>query len=195
MHPKQRHIALARAYIYQNHISHSHNCSAMKMEFITKFLLALCFIGSTITQVSHAGNRDRQEFLDGHNEARAEVGHGIAPLIWNKTLAAYAQTYANERIPDCEMVESDPDGPLGECLAEGYGDLSAADAVKAWVDEKPYYDYESNKCVHSECGHYTQVIWRDTKYLGCARAKCNNGWVFVTCNYFPSGNYYGERPY
>ncbi|KAE8008200.1 hypothetical protein FH972_004737 [Carpinus fangiana] len=54
------------------------------------------------------------------------------------------------------MVESDPNGPLGECLAEGYDDLSAADAVKAWVAEKPYYDHASNKCVGGECGHYTQ---------------------------------------
>jgi pathogenesis-related protein 1 len=170
----------------------------MKMGLITKVTLALCFIGLTLAHVSLArvakpGNNDRQAFLNGHNKARAEVG--VRPLIWNVSLAAYAQAYANKRIPDCNMVESDPDGPLGECLAEGYDDLSAADAVKAWVAEKPYYNHASNKCVGGECGHYTQVVWRDTKYLGCARAKCKNGWMFVTCNYFPSGNYFGERPY
>jgi pathogenesis-related protein 1 len=170
----------------------------MKMGLITKFRLALFFIGLTLAHVSLArvtqpGNNDQQAFLDGHNKARAVVG--VRPLIWNVSLAAYAQANANKGIPDCKIVKiSDPNGP-GESLAEGYGNLSAADAVKLWVAEKPHYDHASNKCVVGECGHYTQVVWRDTKYLGCARAKCKNGWMFVTCYYFPSGNYIGERPY
>jgi pathogenesis-related protein 1 len=159
---------------------------------LTKLLLALYLVGLTLSHVSVAKNGHRH-FLDGHNKARAEVG--VPPLVWNNTLAAYARNYANKRIPDCKMVESDPDGPYGECLAEGYGDFKAADVVKGWVSEKQYYDHKSNKCIGGECGHYTQVVWRDTKYLGCARAKCNNGWMFVTFNYFPSGNYYGESPY
>ncbi|KAE8008207.1 hypothetical protein FH972_004744 [Carpinus fangiana] len=168
----------------------------MKMGLINKFLLVLCFIVLTLTHVSLAGRSDRQDFLNGHNKARAEVGHGVGPLKWNYTLAAYAQAYANKRIPDCNLEHSNyMDTGYGECIAEGYDQLSALDAVKAWVSEKPYYNYKYNKCVGGECGHYTQVIWRDTKYLGCARAKCHNGWMFVTCNYYPSGNYYGERPY
>jgi hypothetical protein len=32
------------------------------------------------------------------------------------------------------------------------------------------YDYKTNRC-RAGCGHYTQVIWRDTKELGCAVAR------------------------
>jgi pathogenesis-related protein 1 len=157
---------------------------------LTKFLLALYLIGLTLPHVSQAKD-GHLHFLDGHNKARAEVG--VPPLKWNNTVAAYARKYANTRIADCNLEHSD--GPYGECIAEGYGNLRAADAVRMWAGEKQYYDHKSNKCIGGECGHYTQVVWRDTKYLGCAKVKCHNGWMFVTCNYDPPGNYDGESPY
>ncbi|OIV91603.1 hypothetical protein TanjilG_09015 [Lupinus angustifolius] len=132
-----------------------------------------------------------KDFLEVHNQARKEVG--VGPLSWNKTLEAYAQNYANGRVKDCQMEHSN--GPYGENLAEGYGDMKGSDAVKFWLTEKPNYNYESNSCVNDECGHYTQIVWRNSVYLGCARVKCDNNWVFVICNYSPPGNYMGERPY
>ncbi|KAL6219147.1 hypothetical protein ACLB2K_012353 [Fragaria x ananassa] len=132
-----------------------------------------------------------QDFLDEHNKARAEVG--VGPMKWNDTLAAYAQDYANKKIENCEMVHSE--GPYGECLAEGYGDMTGAEATKFWVTEKENYDYASNTCTKDECGHYTQVVWRNSTDLGCAKAHCKNGWVFVICSYYPPGNYVDEKPY
>ncbi|CAL2279522.1 unnamed protein product [Prunus armeniaca] len=87
------------------------------------------------------------------------------------------------------------EGPYGENLAEGYGEMTGGQAVKFWVTEKPNYDYASNTCVGDVCGHYTQVVWRNSTHVGCARAKCKNGWMFVICSYYPPGNYIGERPY
>ena len=142
----------------------------------------------TIPTPSHP----HQDFIDEHNKARAEVG--VGPITWNDTLAAYAQKYADSKIDTCEMVHSE--GPYGENLAEGHGEMTGAQAVKFWVTEKDNYDYASNKCVgDDECGHYTQVVWRNSTRLGCASAKCKNGWVFVICNYDPPGNYQDERPY
>ncbi|KGN43828.1 hypothetical protein Csa_017229 [Cucumis sativus] len=31
--------------------------------------------------------------------------------------------------------------------------------------------------------------------VGCATVKCKNNWSLVSCNYSPSGNVVGERPY
>ncbi|XP_054779256.1 pathogenesis-related leaf protein 4-like [Prosopis cineraria] len=132
-----------------------------------------------------------QDFLQVHNEARDEVG--VGPLYWNETLESYAQNYANERSYDCNLEHSG--GPFGENIAEGYDDMKGSDAVKFWLTEKPNYDYHSNSCVNDECLHYTQIIWRDSHHLGCARAKCANGWMFVICSYDPPGNIEGERPY
>ncbi|RDY03783.1 hypothetical protein CR513_12589, partial [Mucuna pruriens] len=131
-----------------------------------------------------------QDFLDVHNEARAEIG--IPPLSWNKTIAKYAQDYANSRIKDCEMEHSM--GPYGENLAEGFGEFKGSDAVKFWLTEKPNYDHKSNTCINDECLHYIQIIWKDTVHLGCARAKCNNGWMFIICNYDPPANFPASKP-
>ena len=74
--------------------------------------------------------------------------------------------------------------------------LNAAEAVKMWVDEEIDYDYNSNTCAPGkECRHYTQVVWRDSVRLGCARVVCNTGGTFITCNYDPPGNFLGQKPY
>ena len=37
-------------------------------------------------------------------------------------------------------------------------------------------------------GHFTQVVWKDTRELGMARAKSKNGSVYVVARYRPAGN-------
>ncbi|XP_058751660.1 basic form of pathogenesis-related protein 1-like [Vicia villosa] len=159
------------------------------MRFSYHMILAIFFFCSTLCCINIS--LAHQEFLDVHNQARKEVG--VRPLTWNTTLEAYAQNYANSRIDDCAMEHSM--GPYGENLAEGHGEMKDADAVKFWLTEKPFYDYDSNKCVQDECLHYTQIVWRDTVHLGCGKANCKNGWVFVICSYSPVGNIDGQRPY
>ncbi|KAF3957848.1 hypothetical protein ACB098_07G081000 [Castanea mollissima] len=156
----------------------------------SKFLLAICFLGLALIHVSLAQN-SQSDFVQAHNVARAKVG--VGPIKWNDTIAAYAQNYANTKIGDCKLEHSQ--GPYGENLAEGYDTFSGVEAVNLWVAEKPNYNHNSNKCVGGECLHYTQVVWRDSVNLGCARVKCHNGWMFIICSYDPPGNYYGERPY
>ncbi|CAN6450667.1 unnamed protein product [Victoria cruziana] len=134
-----------------------------------------------------------QDFVDAHNAARAEVG--VDPISWDDTVAAYAQNYADQRMGDCNLVHSQ--GPYGENLAGSTGsEFTAAEAVNMWVAEKSNYDYNSNSCASgTECLHYTQVVWRDSKNLGCARVECNNGGTFIICNYNPPGNVIGQRPF
>ncbi|EOX97254.1 Basic pathogenesis-related protein 1 [Theobroma cacao] len=133
-----------------------------------------------------------EDFLDAHNTARAAVG--VGPMTWNDTVAAYAQDYANERIGDYNLEHST--GPYGENLAISSGDLSGTQAVRLWVDEKVYYDYDTNtRATDRVCGHYTQVVWRNSVRLGCAKVRCSNGGTFIGCNYDPPGNFGGEKPY
>ncbi|CAK9167879.1 unnamed protein product [Ilex paraguariensis] len=132
-----------------------------------------------------------QDYLNAHNAARSQVG--VGPMTWDNNVAAYAQNYANQRIGDCNLVHSG--GQYGENLAKATPSLTGTDAVNMWVNEKSNFDYNSNSCVGGECRHYTQVVWRKSVRLGCARVRCNDGWWFVTCNYDPPGNFVGERPY
>ncbi|KDP22947.1 hypothetical protein JCGZ_01837 [Jatropha curcas] len=116
-----------------------------------------------------AAHDSPKDYLAAHNCARAELG--IAPLCWNTTLVVL----------------------MGRI--QGFGKFRGVDGVKLWVDEKAHYDYQSNTCVGGECRHYTQVIWKNTKEVGCASVRCGEGWNIISCNYYPPGNYVGERPY
>ncbi|CAM8926688.1 unnamed protein product [Rhodiola kirilowii] len=154
------------------------------------FFYVFVYTALTLAQLSISQNSVK-DYLAVHNAARAKVG--VGPLSWNRTLAAYANKYAKSRLPVCELEHSQ--GPYGENLAQGYGEFSKVDAAKMWIGEKPNYDHRSNKCVGGECLHYTQVVWRNTVSIGCARVRCKEGIVFITCNYYPPGNYVGENPY
>jgi pathogenesis-related protein 1 len=67
--------------------------------------------------------------------------------------------------------------------------------VKAWESEKKYYSGGAlNFSNWHDSGHYTQVVWKDTKEVGCAKAECK-GIIIVVCNYDPPGNVLGEKPY
>ncbi|XP_042373390.1 pathogenesis-related protein 1-like [Zingiber officinale] len=134
-----------------------------------------------------------QDFIDAHDSARSAVG--VGPVSWDDTVAAYAQSYAEQRIGDCQLVHSG--GPYGENLFWGSGtNWTAADAVGLWVGEQQYYDYDSNSCAAGQvCGHYTQVVWQSSTAIGCARVTCNSGAIFIICDYNPPGNIVGQRPY
>lgn len=141
---------------------------------------------------SHAQNSN-QDFLNAHNAARALVG--VGPMTWDATVAAYALSHTNSRIGNCSLIHSN--GPYGENLAKGTGSFSGTAAVNLWVAEKADYTYATNTCAAGKvCGHYTQVVWKNSVRLGCARVLCNNGlWWFITCSYDPPGNYIGQKPY
>uniref|UniRef100_A0A8I7BHM1 SCP domain-containing protein n=2 Tax=Hordeum vulgare subsp. vulgare TaxID=112509 RepID=A0A8I7BHM1_HORVV len=139
------------------------------------------------------GGDYRAQFLFQQNAARAAMG--LPALRWDERVAAYARSYAESRRGDCALVHSP--GPYGENLFWGSGTgWAPAQAVGAWLAERPRYDYWSNRCTGGMCGHYTQIVWRGTARVGCAMVDCYNGrGTFITCNYDPPGNYVGMRPY
>ncbi|XP_028777942.1 pathogenesis-related protein 1-like [Neltuma alba] len=133
----------------------------------------------------------QQDYVNAHNAARSQVG--VPDIAWDDTVAAYAQNYASQRKADCQLVHSG--GQYGENIAWSSSDMTGTDAVKMWVDEKANYDYNSNSCVSGQCGHYTQVVWKNSIHVGCAKVRCDNGGTFIGCNYDPPGNYEGQKPY
>lgn len=166
------------------------------MEGSNRFsLLSLVCLTVALATVSPTrAQNSPQDFLTPHNAARAAVG--VGPMVWDTSVAAYAQNYANQRIGDCNLVHSG--GPYGENIFWGSSgkEWTAGDAVASWVSEKQWYNYPANTCSTGKaCGHYTQVVWRNSVRLGCARVKCNSGAIFITCNYSPPGNVVGQRPY
>ena len=87
-----------------------------------------------------------------------------------------------------------PKSAYGENLFEiTGGDASGTQVVNAWAAESRNYDYRRNKC-RKVCGHYTQIVWRDTREIGCGVARGRGREVWV-CDYDPPGNWVGQRPY
>ncbi|KAL8166493.1 hypothetical protein V2J09_007992 [Rumex salicifolius] len=134
--------------------------------------IKLILLTLALTASTSLSQNTIQDYVASHNAARSSV-YPLGGVVWDATLASYAQNYANKRKADCYLQHSD--GPYGENIAVGYGTFSGTDAVKLWVNEKPYYDYGSNTCIGGkECLHYTQVVWKESVRIGCARAVCVN---------------------
>jgi len=66
-----------------------------------------------------------------------------------------------------------------------------------WYDEYEVYTWNDNavgscspNSQHSSCGHYTAMVWANTRYVGCGYVNGCSGWngQFI-CNYFPAGNF------
>jgi pathogenesis-related protein 1 len=146
-----------------------------------------------------------QQILDAHNAYREEVG--IPRLTWSDSLARYARQWANELAHHrgCVLQHRPYDAKspwnqlYGENIFMGGGTdwkPTVLDAVAGWGSEKEYYDADDNKCKNGKvCGHYTQIVWKNTTQVGCGVAGCPDGYVIIVCNYNPPGNYEGERPY
>jgi pathogenesis-related protein 1 len=156
----------------------------------------------TAPAVSRSGAVDPAAMLAEHNRWRAEVGS--PPLKWSAKLAGIAQGWADHLKNDsCGMYHSG--NGYGENIyqataimwSDGRRDFSpktAKDVVDAWGSEIKYYDYATNSC-SGVCGHYTQLVWKDTTEVGCAMSVCgDNGQIWV-CSYSPPGNFVGQRPY
>lgn len=150
------------------------------------------------------------EFLQAHNHVRNQ--HNLQPLAWSNELSLYAQQWANElKRRRCNMQHRPNHGKFTQMHGENlfwasplrwshgkveYQKIEPREVVNDWASEIKYYDYQSNRCQSGQmCGHYTQIVWKSTRLVGCAIAKCNDYSQIWACNYSPPGNYIGERPY
>ncbi len=148
------------------------------------------------------------QIVNSHNQYRATVeppAKQMPNLTWSNKLADNSQKWADK----CTWSHSQTPG-YGENLyvtSKRTPDVSKFDvnqAVNSWGSEKPYYNYATNSCEPSKvCGHYTQMVWANTKDVGCAVKDCGsiqnlpnfNGGTLVVCQYSPPGNYVGQKPY
>lgn len=133
------------------------------------------------------------QMLNAHNSWRKR--YGVPPLTWSPELASYAQQWATKLARE-NRFEHRPNNRYGENLASASGQqLSPDQVVNMWGNEVADYNYARNTCKPGKmCGHYTQVVWKNSKQLGCGMARNGNREVWV-CNYNPPGNYVGQKPY
>lgn len=150
----------------------------------------------------------KAEFVEAHNHWRSAVG--VPPLAWAEDLAAIAAGWAKSLgDKNCTMQHSSREARkgTGENLywasarnwSDGRKEVQAVEpqqVVDSWGGEIKDYDHGSNRCRGGRmCGHYTQVVWKTTREVGCARRVCADSTQVWVCNYRPAGNYVGRRPY
>jgi hypothetical protein len=165
------------------------------LQVCAAILLAPFLIGAN----TGAGNFE-ERVLAVHNRERAELG--IGPMRWNPALAQSAKRWADflavtgkfEHAPENNVA------PQGENLWAGTRGYFAPEAmVDAWIREKRHFRtgvFPNNSTTGNveDVGHYTQLVWRATGEVGCARAASGSEDILV-CRYAEAGNYIGERPF
>jgi uncharacterized protein YkwD len=165
----------------------------------SKSLLALLLVSAA----PYSGSGDSatalpSEMLALHNRERALVG--VPPLSWSDRLAAEATAYAAHlvRIGDLEHSSDEARGDEGENLAMGTaGYYSPVALGRMWADEKRAFAggaFDDGGDDAEAVGHYTQMVWRTTRQVGCGVAE-GGGDTYLICRYAPAGNYVGERVY
>jgi Cysteine-rich secretory protein family len=152
--------------------------------------------------------------LAGHNRVRADVG--VAPLVWNDSLAAEAQAWADHLAAEGRFYHDpnrtggenlaargscagfDPIGPNGTLICNP-GRKPPAEMEEGWFSEMNNYHGQADA---PTAGHYTQSVWSRTTSIGCGAVS--NATVvqptfsgandILVCRYFPGGNS-GGPPY
>jgi len=153
-------------------------------------VVAILIIPSAALQRSQAQSDIAKTILEVHNQERAAVG--VPALVWNDKLAADAKVWA-EHLATTPDFKHDPNrGDVGENIAgfnPSKGISAPGEGQSLWVDEKKEY-------TGSELNHYTQMVWKNTKEVGCATASgSGHPYSILVCRYSPGGNDIGQKPY
>ncbi|XP_017127706.1 Golgi-associated plant pathogenesis-related protein 1-like [Drosophila elegans] len=139
--------------------------------------LAFCLCLAVKANQNYAALRE-------HNRLRRL--HGSPPLQLDAALSRGAQQYAQVLVRRGSLTHSN--GPYGENLCRH---LDPVKCVQFWYDEIPMYNF--NHPVFSvPTGHFTALVWKNSKRLGFGYARDHRGVYYVVARYTPTGNVNGR---
>ena len=139
--------------------------------------------------------------LAAHNRERTALG--VPPLQWDEHLATGARLWADHLATE-ELFQHSPDQagkqPIGENIWGGTpGRFSPERMVGLWIAEKDkfkegVFPASSTTGRVEDVSHYTQVVWRDSRRVGCAISSGSREEILV-CRYSRAGNIIGKVPF
>jgi uncharacterized protein YkwD len=186
----------------------------LKNSFPARRADSCCTSGTKVTPIGASGTKrpsgggtterqlsaEQQQLLDMHNAHRRTCG---APaLSWSWAVADSAQTWANgchtkksnsssfchqnvaaKDVPECGTF---PRTTYGENLHWGESVTPETADKGWWANEIRKYNF-GTPVYSDEVGHFTQMAWRTTTQLGCAKSVCGKNTLWV-CRYEKRGN-------
>ncbi len=171
------------------------------MRFAAKSL-ALALVASVLAAPlsmaqSQSGSAEA-EWLAAHNAERAQFG--TAPLEWDRELAGEARDWARKLASEGTIRHASREDRKGrgENLWMGTrGYFRPQQMIASFASEKRHFragtfPQVSTTGKWADVGHYTQIVWRDTRKVGCALEQGRQFDVLV-CRYWPAGNVIGTR--
>nr|QTY40917.1 venom polypeptide precursor [Doratifera vulnerans] len=187
------------------------------MDLRLTVLATVCVLAQC--EVLNLSCKQIKSFVDGHNFRRELLATGrvsgqpaatdMKYMVWDEELANKAAKWASHN-----NFAHNPDRTIGSgrfdtgeniymyATSNKSYELQVDSALKAWFNEKKDYTYKqlslSDFGGGPQTGHYTQMAWAKTTYIGCGVSEyMANGMknFFVVCNYGPPGNFMGEYPY
>lgn len=138
------------------------------------------------------------ELLAAHNLERDRMK--VRHLTWSQELARDAQDWAENlaRKGRMEHTTQAQRKSAGENLWMGKaGYFGPRAMVETFLDERRHFrpgqfPNVSRTGRWQDVGHYTQIIWANTREVGCAVAKGKRN-DFLVCRYRPGGNWIGQK--
>lgn len=135
----------------------------------------------------------QKEAIEAHNDYR--VQHGVSKLKLDAKLCSYAKDWAT-KLAKADSFEHRQNQDFGENLfccwsSDPKAKCPGKKPVDSWYSEIKKYNFGSEP-TSTASGHFTQLVWKNTKKMGIAKAKTKNGKVIVVANYEPAGNWIGQ---
>ena len=171
---------------------------------MNKIIIALLFVIVSCNNLRNLGDFDFSSFytslVNKHNTLRKK--HSAQNLSKLAAIATLAQKTANSCKSQGKLVHSGT-SYNGQWMGQnlflmGGAAPTADDVANDWYSENQNYDYSTGKAkkANAVIGHFTQMVWKATKQIGCAVAigpwGNYNPSYYVCCNYFPGGNVSGQ---
>ena len=149
---------------------------------------------------AHSPASEAEIILMVHNAERSRLG--LPPLRWSGALARDAGEWARVLLArgTLEHASASQRRGNGENLWMGTaGAWNSAAMVNMFLDERRHFRPAAFPGVSStgdwsDVGHYTQIVWKDTREVGCA-IDTGNGNDVLVCRYHPAGNVIGKAPF
>lgn len=148
---------------------------------------------SKLKSTSISEDKFEEECLRAHNDYRRK--HGVPPLELNKKLCKYAEEWA-KTLAKRGQTEHRDQNDYGENIFYAWSSdptftVSGREPVEKWYSEIKLHKF-GKEPTDLGSGHFTQVIWEDSKEVGVGVARTKTGQFYVVANYSPPGNVIGS---